>query len=137
MSILSRAVLTLLLAGGLPVPGLPGPMAKGMSARRPAPAQFDCLPEGYTLADVVSYTRTGKDGEGVVTIKERLVELKARCKGGKLVDGKGREIRFFRATCYGNPPDDYEELVRKEREELEGLQKRFTVIVLACDPRIR
>ena len=96
-------------------------------------AKFDCLPEGYTSADVVSYREKRK--EGYVTIDDKLVELKAHCKEGKLVDGKGREIRFFKFACYGNPPIDYEELKQKELQELEKLQKRYCVIVMECDPR--
>jgi hypothetical protein len=144
-----KVILIFLLAGHLPLPGLSQLAAaegknvrrraasvSGPSRRRPLPAQFACLPEGFTPADVVSYTRKHKDKEGFLTLQDKLVELKARCKSGKLVDGKGREIRFFRVTCYGNPPENYEELMQKEREELEALQKHFTVIVLACDPRI-
>ena len=96
-------------------------------------AKFDCLPEGYTSADVVSYREKRK--EAYVTIDDKLVELKAHCKEGKLVDGKGREIRFFKFACYGNPPSDYEELKQKEIQELERLQKKYCVIVMECDPR--
>ena len=97
--------------------------------------QFDCLPEEYKSTDVVSYREKHKGGNGYVTIADKLVELKAHCKEGKLVDGKGREIRFFKFACYGNPPIDYEELKQKELQELEKLQKRYCVIVMECDPR--
>ena len=97
---------------------------------------FDCLPEGYRSTDVVSYRHKSKGGEGNLTIEDKLVELKAHCSEGKLVDGKGREIRFFRIACFGNPPSDYEELRQKELEELEKLQKQYCVIVMECDPRI-
>ena len=96
-------------------------------------AKFGCLPEGYTSADVVSYREKRK--QAYVTIDDKLVELKAHCKEGKLVDGKGREIRFFKFACYGNPPIDYEELKQKELQELEKLQKKYCVIVMECDPR--
>ena len=52
-------------------------------------------------------------------------------------DGKGREIRFFRPACFGNPPADYEEIRQKESEELARLQKDYNVIILECDPRIQ
>jgi hypothetical protein len=99
-------------------------------------APVDCLPEGHKSTDVVSYREKRKSGDGYITIGDKLVELKARCKEGKLVDGKGREIRFFKFACYGNPPGDYEELRQKELEELEKLQKKYCVIVMECDPRI-
>ena len=92
--------------------------------------QFDCLPEGPKSTDVVSYREKRKSGDGYITIEDKLVELKARCKEGKLIDGKGREIRFFKFACYGNPPSDYEELRHKELEELEKLQKKYCVIVM-------
>ena len=98
--------------------------------------QFDCIAEGYKSTDVVSYRQKRKGGDGYVTIQDRLVELKAHCEEGKLIDGKGREIRFFRLACYGNPPDDYEEIRQKELAELERLQKKYCVIVMECDPRI-
>jgi hypothetical protein len=98
--------------------------------------QFDCLPEGHKSTDVVSYREKRKGGDGYITIEDRLVDLKAHCKEGKLIDGKGREIRFFQFACYGNPPSDYDELRQKELEELENLQKKYCVIVMECDPRI-
>ena len=99
-------------------------------------AQFECLPEGYKSTDIVSYRQKRKGGDGYITIDDRLVELKAHCKEGKLIEGKGREIRFFKFACYGNPPADYEEQRQKEIEELEKLQKKYCVIVMECDPRI-
>jgi hypothetical protein len=98
--------------------------------------QFDCLPEGYKSTDVVSYRQKRKDGEGYLTIEDKLIGLKAHCKDGKLIDEKGREIRFFKFACYGNPPGDYEEIRQRELEELEKLQKKYRVIVMECDPRI-
>jgi hypothetical protein len=75
--------------------------------------KFDCLPKDIRLDDVVSYGRTGK---GNVTVENRLVEMKTRCRGGRLVDSKRREIRFFRPSCWGNPPPDYLEIQKKRRE---------------------
>ena len=98
--------------------------------------QFDCLPEGYRSTDVVSYRNKHKDEDAHLTIEDKLLELKAHCKEGKLVDGKGTEIRFFRFACFGNPPSDYEELKQKELQELERLQRKYCVIVMECDPRI-
>jgi hypothetical protein len=99
-------------------------------------SRFDCLPEEFKLTDIASYRQDRKGRAGHITIEGRLIELKARCKGGRLIHGKGKEIRFFKFACYGNPPVDYDEIVQKEREELEKLQKDYTVIIIECDPRI-
>ena len=98
--------------------------------------QFGCLPEGYKSTDVVSYRQKSKGGDGYITIEDKLIDLKAQCREGKLIDDKGREIRFFKFACYGNPPSDYEEIKQKELEEFEKLQKKYCVIVMECDPRI-
>ncbi|HEU4386984.1 MAG TPA: hypothetical protein VFV34_04240 [Blastocatellia bacterium] len=100
------------------------------------PAQVNCLPEGWKPTDVVSYKSGGKSPARNVTVEDKLTELKAHCRQGKLLDGKGREIRFFRFSCFGNPPENYEEIMQKERTELEKLQRVYTVIVPECDPRI-
>ena len=139
MGLLSKAVFVLLFAGAAGgVDGWRGaPTAPAVPPGRAAvPSPLDCLPDGYSLTDVVSYAQKRKGSEEFPTLKDRLAELKARCKGGKLVDGRGREVRLFRVTCYGNPPENYEELKRQEQEELERLRKRYTVIVLPCDPRL-
>ena len=97
---------------------------------------LDCLPGGFKLTDIVSYGEKRKGSDEHVTIKDKLIEIKARCKDGKLLDGKGKEIKFFKFSCFGNPPIDYDEIMQKEREEFDKLQKDYTVIVVECDPRI-
>ena len=100
----------------------------------PAPAKdFSCLPEDVRADEVVSY---GVKGKSTSTVKQKLIELKARCRKGKLVDAKGREIRFFRTSCWGNPPEDYLEIQKRENEELAELKKHHTVIVFGCNPLI-
>ena len=108
---------------------------KASYGERAKSAQFACLPEGWRLTDVVSYREKRKGSDVQITVEEKLIELKARCKKERLVDNKGREIRFFKFSCFGNPPSDYDEIVQKEREELDKLQKDYTVIVVECDPR--
>jgi hypothetical protein len=98
----------------------------------PSPVKdFSCLPEGVRADEVVSYNVKGKSN---LTVKQKLTELKARCRKGKLVDAKGREIRFFRTSCWGNPPEDYLEIQKRENEELAELKKHHTVIVFGCNP---
>jgi hypothetical protein len=101
----------------------------------PAPAKdFSCLPEDVRADEVVSYDVKGKSS---LTVKQKLIELKARCRKGKLIDAKGREIRFFRISCWGNPPEDYLEIQKREGEELVKLKQHYVVIVFACNPMIQ
>jgi hypothetical protein len=92
-----------------------------------------CLPKDVSADDVVTY---GGGDEGNVTVKKTLAKMKARCRKGKLVDSRRREIRFFRPACWGRPPSDYLEIKRRESEEFEKLKRRYTVIVFSCSPLI-
>ena len=101
----------------------------------------DCLPSGVKLNHVVEVITAGlKDGQPVIarqiTVEEKLTELKAICSSeAKLVDGQGREIVFYSLIgCWGHPPPDYEELLQKQRSELERLRQQFTVIEMTCNP---
>src|SRR6266481_484701 len=81
-----------------------------------------CLPDGIKPDTVVTSERVRSAGGTTirtVTVSQLLTKLRARCKKGKLVDGKGREIYFYRLIgCWGNPPADYQELLEKQRTEL-------------------
>ena len=94
-----------------------------------------CLPAEIKPADVVSTRTTGNKGKVItVTVSEKLTELKARCRKQKLVDGKGREIRFYQLIgCWGNPPDDYQQQLEHQAKELAKLRKRYRVIEMTCD----
>ena len=97
-----------------------------------------CLPSDIKLTDTVSAQVIRSDASGNVmkrlTVKEKLTALKARCKKGRLVDGRGREIRFYRLTgCWGNPPANYEEILERQRNELSRLKKRYTVVEMSCN----
>jgi hypothetical protein len=111
-----------------------------MLSTSPAPAchKGSCLPPGIESTDVVSaqVARPGKRGEVVtVTVAQKLKELSAHCRKGKLVDSKGREIRFYRLIgCWGNPPDDYQEQLERQAKELATLRKRYHVIEMTCNP---
>jgi len=96
-----------------------------------------CLPAGIQSTDVVS-TRAVKAGASgkviTVTVAQKLKELRARCRRGKLVDAKGTEIRFYQLIgCWGNPPDDYQEQLERQAKELARLRKRYRVIEMTCD----
>ena len=95
-----------------------------------------CLPKEIKPADVVSSRLVGSSKVlKKITVEEKLIQLKASCKKGKLVDASGREIRFYRLEgCWGNPPADYQEILQKQSEELEKLKKQYTVIEMTCNP---
>jgi hypothetical protein len=94
------------------------------------PEQIRCLPKDVRLDQVVSYGRGGRN----ITVESKLKEMRARCRKGKLVDAKHREIRFFRESCWGNPPADYLEIQQRKTEELAKLKRRYRVIVFSCNP---
>jgi hypothetical protein len=100
--------------------------------------QYDCLPEEIKLDLIVSVISKTPSLKGEVereTAKQRLDKLAARCKSGKLVDGKNKEIRFYQLKdCWGNPPIDYQEIIDKQQKELQELKKKYTVIEITCNP---
>lgn len=97
-----------------------------------------CLPQDIASTDIVSAATVAS---GVspkvkqVTVVAKLKELRARCRKGKLVDSRGKEIRFYRLQgCWGNPPEDYEKILAEQAKELENLRKRYHVIEMTCNP---
>ena len=97
-------------------------------------SRFECLPKDVHSDDVVSYNKRAK---GNVTVEKTLVQMKAQCRKSKLTDAKRREIRFFRPSCWGNPPEGYLEIQQRENAELQKLKRTYAVIVFACDPMIQ
>lgn len=97
-----------------------------------------CLPPGIRLDTVVgSVSVKQMDGTMVVrpvTVGETTKKLGARCRGSKLFDRKGREIRFFTLQgCWGNPPADHLEILDDQKKEIQKLKKKFTVIEVGCE----
>ena len=108
-----------------------------LSLLMPAAQRFkSCLPSTVKPTEVVTLrTVTTTNTVEKITVEQKLTELKARCKNGKLVDASGKEIHFFRMTgCWGNPPPDYQEILEKQNNELEKLRKRYLVIEITCNP---
>ena len=97
-----------------------------------------CLPEYVKPTDVVSTKLVQTDGGTLVekiTVAQKLTELKANCKNGKLVDGAGTEIYFYNLTgCWGNPPRNYQEILERQEAKLAILRKQYTVIEMTCNP---
>ena len=111
--------------------------AQTKATQAPQP-KFSCLPGEITPDTVVEAKRVKWRG-GIRLMKEtvgqRLGKLNAQCKGGKLLDQGGREIRFHTLQgCWGNPPADYLEILETERNDLRNLKKKFTVIEITCNP---
>jgi hypothetical protein len=97
-----------------------------------------CLPADMKATEVIAIeTKNSKAGDVVtkkITVKDQLNEIKARCQKGKLVDGSGREIRFYRlAGCWGNPPADYLEILERQQNEINELKKHYRVIEIPCN----
>jgi hypothetical protein len=86
------------------------------------------------LNDVVTQ---GKTAKGTVTVEKTLIQMKAQCRNSKLIDAKRREIRFFRPSCWGNPPADYLEIQQRENAELQKLKRTYAVIVFGCNPMVQ
>lgn len=134
-----NTVLTVILAISLQVHALalwPGEKTAQHSHKPEATAaqskNFSCLPGDVRGDEILSH-----GGKGGLTVNQKLNELGARCRKGRLVDRKAREIRFFRPTCWGNPPVDYLEIQAREAAELKKLRRRFTVVVFGCDITIQ
>jgi hypothetical protein len=89
------------------------------------------LPDDIKPDYIVSY------GDKNITVQEKLIELRAHTENGKLLDDDKREIRFYRIACFGNPPDNYDEIRQREREEIARLRQDYTVIIMECDPMIQ
>lgn len=100
-----------------------------------------CLPAGIKLSDIAEATSAGyANGQPVgpnkITVEQKLNELKATCNSeNKLVDGNGKLIVFYHlAGCWGNPPPDYQEILQKQRGEINRLKQQYTVIEITCNP---
>jgi len=96
-----------------------------------------CLPRNIKRTDVVTaeMTRPGGPEGKKVTVEQKLKELKARCRKGKLVNADGKPIYFFQLQgCWGNPPENYQEILRTQQKKLEKLRKTYHVIEMTCNP---
>src|SRR5438270_13066025 len=100
-----------------------------------------CLPVDIKLSDVVEatsarYASGQASGVHKITVDDKLNELKAICNGdNKLVDENGKQIVFYHLTgCWGNPPRNYQEILQKQRDELQKLKQQYTVIEMNCNP---
>ncbi len=102
--------------------------------------KYDRLPEKIKLDTEVRKDTLNDKGEvvsfEVVTVEERLNDLKARYEKNVLVDEKGKEIRFFEPLCRGvSAGYEQDQADQKAKDdELKTLKKKYTVIILYCNP---
>ena len=112
------------------------------SPSSPVPGFGGCVPNDVDLSSIVVAEAPPANSKQVAqtTVKQRLTQLKARCKKGKLVDGKGKPIYLYALVgCWGNPPEDYQEILTRQEQEIQRLKKKYTVIQISCaqgDPRL-
>jgi hypothetical protein len=114
----------LIIAAALMTYGIASSQAAGQS----------CLPSDVKPTEIVAPDSESQDrATKPKTVRDRLTELKARCRKGKLMDARGKQIYFLRLIgCWGNPPADYEEQLEEQRVKLRELQKKYTVIQIPC-----
>ena len=96
----------------------------------------NCMPKDVSLKGKISEDLPDSQPESKKprTIEQKLIELKARCSNGKLVDKGGKEIRFVQLLgCWGNPPENYQEQLDKQQVEISKLKEKYTVIQISCD----
>lgn len=102
--------------------------------------KFENLPDGAKLTDKVREVETDRDGkvvsDEIITVKQKLEKIGAKYEDGKLVDGEGKEIRFYKPPMRGASQGFEEDQKQTERdaEELKKLQEKYTVIILYVDP---
>ena len=98
---------------------------------------FPCLPQDVALDAPVSGEEFKAEGETQkpATVQEALRRLGARCQEGKLFDQGGRQIYFVHLIgCWGNPPEDYQERLALQAQEIERLKQNYTVVEILCGP---
>ena len=135
MGCLTYFLAALALAGVLmfsSAPSSPPPAQTGVPTGSAAVGA--CLPAARKLTDVVS---AGAGGANAITVEQTLNNLGATCTAdGKLVDRTGKEIRFYQLTgCWGNPPENYLDILKKQADEIAQLKQQYTVIEMTCNPR--
>ena len=100
--------------------------------------KYNCMPADIREGTVASFraepsAKTGQ-AESPVTIGQTLKTLKARCSRGKLIDRRGKQIRFYQLDgCWGNPPANYLEIMEKQRKDLKDMKRKYTVVELTCN----
>jgi hypothetical protein len=85
------------------------------------------LPGGLTLES--TFCESGKRFP-VITVREKLLELRANWDRGAIRDSSGKKIYFFHVQQHGNPSKEWQEMARKRSDELEALRQRYNVVLM-------
>src|SRR2546423_14482343 len=99
---------------------------------------WTCLPDGINAADIVS-TREVQSTKGrrefrKITVEQKLKDLKARCRKGKLDNASGIQIRLYKlAGGRGHPSDDDREVLERHQQERVELRKSYRVSEMTCN----
>lgn len=95
-----------------------------------------CLPADVDAAEVIGAEPSSAGGNAKkITVTSKLNQIGARCRAKRLVDAKGKQIHFYRLTgCWGNPPENYQEILENQQQELARLRRRYRVIEISCNP---
>ena len=111
-------------------------IAGGSQAVQGKPRWQECLPADISADEVIGVELTDKNqAKKEITVKSKLSQIRARCRGKRLVDARGRAIHFYRLTgCWGNPPENYQEILDNQQRELRQLRRRFRVVEISCNP---
>ena len=96
-----------------------------------------CLPEGISLSTSLA---TVSHGPGDPRVRDKLKELGAHARNGRLFDASGKEIRFFQLyvpsgtelAVFTTREDEQRRhrSVQKQEQELQELRRRYNVIVI-------
>jgi hypothetical protein len=104
------------------------------------PMKYENLPDDVKLSDEVreeSKDENGAVSYKIITVEEKLIKIKAKYEGEKLVDAGGREIRFYKPPIRGASQGFEEDQMQQKRdaEEFNALNEKYTLIILYVDPR--
>lgn len=94
-----------------------------------------CLPADIGRMDIVSAELGAGNLVNRLNVAQALDKLQAKCDASKLVDGNGRELKFYRLQgCWGTPPPNANEIKVKQAQELASLRQTYTVVEMTCNP---
>ena len=92
-----------------------------------------CLPYGLTLESRFAPDGGAELQRATITVRQKLRELRAYSRDGKLYDEAGKELYFYHFPEYGPPPT--QEMLDADRERYESLQKRYRLISMFREVR--
>ena len=95
-----------------------------------------CLPSDVAADEVIGVEQSGvKQARKEITVKSKLSQIGARCRGKRLLDARGKQIHFYRLTgCWGNPPENYQEILDNQQRELTRLRRHYSVVEISWNP---